>query len=196
MPRVSREQTDHHRDAIADASARLFRERGFQGVSVADLMAAAGLTHGGFYGHFASKDALLASACGKAFAQSSQRWRGRAAAAATPPQALRAIVDAYLSPASRDQAGTSCPAAALAADVARAPAGAPVRRAYLDGVKALLDQLASLSAAPDPAGRRAAALLQLSALVGALVLARATGGDPLSDDVLRAVRGFLCGKQP
>ena len=77
MPRVSREQTDINRLAIEDASSRLFREQGIKAVSVADLMAAAGLTHGGFYGHFESKDALAAVACAKAFEQSAGRWEKR-----------------------------------------------------------------------------------------------------------------------
>ena len=75
MPRVSREQTDKNRLLIEAASARLFKEHGFDGVSVADIMASAGLTHGGFYGHFESKDELAALACAKAFEESAARWR-------------------------------------------------------------------------------------------------------------------------
>ena len=191
MPRVSREQTDRNRAAIEDVSARLFREQGFNGVSVADLMAAAGLTHGGFYGHFASKDALAALACGKAFEQSTQRWAQRIAAHADPRAAFHAIADSYLSPASRDSAGSGCPAAALAADVAREAPEQPVRAVYLAGVKGLLGQLAALSTQDQPAGRRDEALLQMAAMAGALLLARATQGDPVSDQMLAAVRNFL-----
>ena len=191
MPRVSREQTDHNRAAIEEVSSRLFREQGLKGVSVADLMAAAGLTHGGFYGHFASKDALAAVACGKAFEQSAQRWAGRIAANADPRAAFQAIAEAYLAPASRDHAGNGCPAAALAGDVAREAPGTPVRAVYLAGVKDLLAKLAALSGAPDPAARSDAAMVQLATLAGALLLARATRGDPLSDQMLAAARASL-----
>ena len=74
MPRVSKEQTDLNRSAIENVSAKLFREKGFNGVSVSDLMAAAGLTHGGFYGHFSSKDELAAVACANAFDHAVERW--------------------------------------------------------------------------------------------------------------------------
>ena len=79
MPRVSRAEAESHRQQITEASARLFKERGINGVSVADLMGAAGLTHGGFYGHFESKDALAGVAVAHAFEQSAERWRKRAA---------------------------------------------------------------------------------------------------------------------
>ena len=75
MPRVSKEQTDRNRLLIEAASARLFKERGLNGVSVTDIMASAGLTHGGFYGHFESKDELAAVACERAFGESVVRWR-------------------------------------------------------------------------------------------------------------------------
>lgn len=191
MPRVSRQQTEKNRAGIEDASARLFREQGFKGVSVADLMAAAGLTHGGFYGHFSSKDELLAVACGKAFEQSATRWRQRIAAQPDRHAAFDTLVDNFLSPASRSHVGSGCPAVALAGDVAREAPEAPVRAAYLSGVKGMLAQLAALSAAADPQQRAEQALVQLSAMVGALALARATDGDPLSDQLLAMVGAFL-----
>ena len=80
MPRVSRAQAEAHREAITDASARLFKEHGLKAVSVADLMGAAGLTHGGFYGHFESKDALAGAATAHAYGQAVERWRRRVAA--------------------------------------------------------------------------------------------------------------------
>ena len=194
MPRVSREQTDKNRAAIEEVSSRLFREQGFNGVSVADLMAAAGLTHGGFYGHFSSKEALTAVACGKAFAQSAQRWERRIADCtdhSDPRAAFRAIANAYLSPASRDNAGNGCPAAALAGDVAREAQDSAARAAYLVGVKGMLDTLTGLSCKGDPAARTNEALVQLATMAGALMLARATHGDPISDQLLEAVRNFL-----
>ena len=154
MPRVSRQQTQANRAAITEAAARLIRERGIDGLSVSDLMASAGLTHGGFYGHFESKQALAASACRTAFDQSVQRWKRRVSAAADAPAAREALIEAYLSKLSRSSPGTSCPATALAADVARQSPGAPVRDAYCEGIEALLEILTALEPGEDTASAR------------------------------------------
>lgn len=190
MPRVSREQADNHRLAIEDASARLFREQGLK-VSVSDLMAAAGLTHGGFYGHFESKDALAAVACARAFEQSAERWRKRVAGKPDRAAAMTALVEGYLSPQSRNTLGSGCPAAALAGDVAREPSDKPIHEAYVAGVKRQLAMLLSLQDSGDEEVDRGEALAQFSTLVGALVLARATRGDPLSGEFLDAARARL-----
>jgi len=193
MPRVSRQLAGQHRGAIEDAAARLFRERGLNGVSVSDLMAAAGLTHGGFYGHFESKEALAAVACAKAFAQAEARWQARAAAGVGRAGARAAIVDADLSAGSRDAAGSACPAPALVVDVARSTTTAPVRRSYREGIERLLGVLSALQDGNDAGARRRAALVDLSTLIGALLLARATAGQALSDQVLDAARQALGG---
>jgi len=191
MPRVSRQQTEQNRAAIEEASARLFREQGIHGVSVADLMAAAGLTHGGFYGHFESKDALAATACSKAFALSSERWRQRIADAGDPRAALRLIIEAFLGPRARDNPGNSCPAASLVTDVAREARGKPVRQSYVDGIQELISILAQLQASGDAEADRDRALAQFSTMVGALLIARATAPDPVSDRILAAARRHL-----
>jgi TetR/AcrR family transcriptional repressor of nem operon len=191
MARVSRERAGQHRRAITEASARLFRERGLREVSVADLMAAAGLTHGGFYGHFSSKDSLAAEACGLAFARSCERWRRRIAAAPTPASARTALIESYVSARSRNNPGASCPAAALAVDVAREGTHAPVREAFAAGIDDLVRILASVERDPDPATARAQALADLSTMAGALILARATAGQPLADEFLAAARARL-----
>jgi TetR/AcrR family transcriptional repressor of nem operon len=198
MPRVSREQSEANRAAITAASARLFRERGIDGVSVADLMAAAGLTHGGFYGHFASKDALAAEACGAAFAHSVERWRKRVGDEDGAAAARAALVEGYLSAKSRGSPGTSCPAATLAGDVAREPSRAPVRAAYLDGIEHLVAILASVQPSGPHARQRGAqpaqregALADLASMVGALLLARATAEHAISDEFLAAARKRL-----
>ena len=108
MPRVSREQTDKNRLLIEAASARLFKEHGFDGVSVADIMASAGLTHGGFYGHFESKDELAALACAKAFEESAARWRSLGKDGADEAALLDASAKHYLSAKQRDQPGLGC----------------------------------------------------------------------------------------
>lgn len=188
MARVSREQSARNREEIEQASARLFRERGLNGVSVAELMADAGLTHGGFYGHFASKDELAAVAVGRAFKETDAKWQQRVAGAATPEAALTAIVDGYLSAVHRDKPGAGCVIPALSTDVAREAPDKPVRQAYADGLERLVDTLAKLHGskqAPDRAG----ALRSLAMLTGAVTLARATSDGPLSEEILAAVRG-------
>ena len=97
----------------------MFREAGVAATSIAEVMAAAGLTHGGFYGHFESKDTLAELACDKAFAQSLARWRQRIDDHPEPGAAWAALVEAYLSRQSRDAVGSGCPTVALAVDVAR-----------------------------------------------------------------------------
>lgn len=192
MPRVSKEQASKNHDVIEAASARLFREQGFKAVSVNELMSAAGLTHGGFYGHFESKDALAKVACQKAFDQSSARIEARFGQAQDRPAALRALVDSYLSVERRDNLGDGCPATAFASDISREPAESPLRTAYIDGLKGLLDQIGALSATNhSTAARRDTAIVQLSAMVGALLLARATKGDDLSEQFLTVVREHI-----
>ncbi|HEV7856519.1 MAG TPA: TetR/AcrR family transcriptional regulator [Herminiimonas sp.] len=196
MPRVSKEQTDLNRAAIENVSARLFREKGLNGVSVADLMFAAGLTHGGFYGHFSSKDELAAVACAKAFTQSVARWARRVEEQPDDRAAQKALIEGYLSPKNLVDIGNACPAMTLVGDVARESTDKPVRAAFAAGVAELTEILASIAASDDPMQRRKTALTQLSAMVGAMVLARATSEDPLSTEILNAVRESLCDPIP
>lgn len=187
MPRVSRAQAQHNDAAIRRAAAALLRRQGLK-VRVADIMAAAGLTPGGFYGHFASKDELLASGCAAAFEESAQRWQNRVAVAQDAPAARAALIDAYL--AADGPVLSGCPIASLASDVAREPVDLPVRRAFAAGLEKLLGILAGQQGAAGDAAREAA-LLQLSAMVGAVILARATRGSALGDALLDVVRGGL-----
>jgi len=191
MSRVSKQQAQLNRAAIERESSRLFREKGINGVSVADLMAAAGLTHGGFYGHFPSKDALAAVACATAFEQSAARWKKRISDSADPKEALTSIVADYLCTRSRNAAGLGCPVSALATDVAREPTNRPVREAFLAGVNDLLEILVGLQPTQDESQARTQALGQLATLVGGLILARATSGDGVSEEFLSAARERL-----
>ncbi|CAG9181229.1 hypothetical protein LMG23992_04452 [Cupriavidus laharis] len=194
MARASREQADKNREAIEQASSRLFRERGLNGVSVAELMAGAGLTHGGFYGHFASKDALAARACKRAFEESAARWERRIDRAAGDRQAMLAnLVEPYLTQAHCSNPGHGCAAAALASDVAREPADKPVRRAYLEGFKALVQDMETTVASDSAETRHKEALIRMAMLVGAVTLARAIEGHAMSDSILDAVRERLLG---
>lgn len=183
MPRVSRQQTERNREAICDTAARLFLERGLHGISIADVMGAANLTHGGFYGHFASREALASEACALAFEQSNQRIKGRTT--------LTEVVEHYLSRANRDNAGHSCPVTALAADMAREPIGSPVQSTWLHGVEEMLQALMTLDTNEDAAAVRQQALMRYALMVGALTMARASHDDPLSDEFLEAAKAFL-----
>ena len=191
MPRVSRAQAEANHQAIEEAASRLFRERGLDAVTVADVMAEAGLTHGGFYTHFESKDDLAASACAAAFAFAAEKWRRRIGAAPSPAAARDAITEGYLRDQHCNPGTASCPTATLVTDVARADAAHPIRPAYLEGVREQVDTLAKLHSSGDPARDREAACVQLATMMGALLLARATHGDPLSDEIVKAARKHL-----
>jgi TetR/AcrR family transcriptional repressor of nem operon len=191
MPRVSKHQSELNRAAITAASAKLFRERGIAGTSVADLMGAAGLTHGGFYGHFESKEALAAEACQNAFAASLARWKGRVADAGDAQSARTSIIDGFLSTKARNSPGHACPSATLAGDVARESVDAPIRDSFAQGLEQLLKILETLQPKPDSSAARHAALADLSLLVGAQLLARATSQSPLSGELIAAARTRL-----
>jgi TetR/AcrR family transcriptional repressor of nem operon len=188
MPRVSKAQADANHQAIEAAASRLFRERGLHSVTVADVMADAGLTHGGFYAHYASKDALAASACESAFAASADMWRRRVEAAATRREARHTIAERYLRAGNCDPAVAACPTATLATDVARAGAEHPMHAAYVAGVRQQVETLAALGDSGDPARDRADACVRLATMMGALLLARACQGDPLSEEIAAAAR--------
>jgi len=185
--KVSREQAAVNRERVLDTAARLFRERGFQGVGVADLMKEAGLTHGAFYGQFASKEDLMAQACARAFEQLYERWDE--AAARSPGSPLAGIVSSYLSASHRDNSGEGCVTAALGAEAARQ--GPALRRAFTDGTRVQLDSLTELVPGASPPVRRQRAVVTLAAMVGALVLARALDDDALSKEVLRSVKAAV-----
>ncbi|AOY91943.1 TetR family transcriptional regulator [Cupriavidus sp. USMAA2-4] len=194
MARSSREQAEKHREAIEAASSRLFRERGLNGISVAELMGSAGLTHGGFYSHFDSKDALAAIACGRAFAESAQRWDRRLAEAGDDRHAMRErIAGPYLSARHRDDPGGGCPAVAMCVDVAREAADKPVRQAFRDGLQQLVAQWERTIDEADPAVRRRRAMAELAAMTGAVMLARATVDSPDADDFLAGMRELILG---
>ena len=191
MPRVSRKQADLNREIIVDSATRLFRERGLHGISVIDVMAAAGLTHGGFYGHFDSKEALAREASDRAFQQSGERWQARIAESADNDTARRALIEPYLSAASRDNPGDSCPVVAFAGDMCHEAVDSGLHQTFNEGLNQLLQIFGSLQNTGDDAQDRKQALVQYSLMVGALTLARATRGEPLSDEILEAARCFL-----
>ena len=193
MPRASKIQTAKNHAAIEQVSSRLFREQGLR-VSVKDVMSAAGLTHGGFYGHFGSKDELAARACAAAFAESVGRWHQRTSGVKDRRSARTALIEAYLTAERRAAVGTGCPIAGLAVDVAREPPGTPVRAAFREGLEELIDILAGVQPIREPHDAHGRAVAQMATLVGAMVLARATQGSELSDEFLSAARRSLLGR--
>lgn len=175
--KVSREQVAENRRLILDAAARLFRERGVDGVTVAQIMGAAGLTHGAFYGHFTSKEDLLAQAC----------------AHALPPApegvTLAAYAAAYLTPGHRDDHGGGCVFAALGSEAAR---GGPAMRDTLTrAVRRQVDRLSHTAPGRNAAERRRAAITAWAAMVGAVTLARLVDDPALSDEILSQTKAGL-----
>lgn len=174
------------------ATAQLLRERGSAGISVQDVMGAAGLSHGGFYKHFASKDELLGIATTAAF----QSVLAQIADLTDREDAWDAFVAEYLSADHRDSPGTGCANTALATEAARANLDAPLRIAYEAGLKRMIEFLVALQGLPagqEVARRRAVA--DLATLVGALTMARATGTTSLSQEILDIVRDELTARR-
>jgi TetR/AcrR family transcriptional repressor of nem operon len=174
---------EHHREIVGVAASR-FREDGIDQVGVADLMRDAGLTHGGFYRHFASRDELVAEAVERALHDGGQAM---AAVAESPDDPLAAVIDAYLSVTHRDDLGSSCAVTTLAGDVARSNARA--RAAYTDQVGVYIDLLMRLI--PPGTDDRATAITTLSTLVGAVSMARAVNDETLSREILASAASEL-----
>ena len=185
--RVRRETAAENRERIIDAAGALFRAKGFGGIGVADIMKAADLTHGGFYGHFDSKDALVAEASRRTMARAAARWQRVVAEAPEKPYA--ALLKHYLSARHRDDPGRGCAFAALGPDAARS--GKTVRKAFGEGLEPLIDILAKAVPGPSKAARRRKAVAAMAGLVGALTLARAVEDKSLSDEILEAVHREL-----
>jgi len=182
----SRKEATHER--IVGAAARAIRRSGYNGTGVADIMKDAGLTHGGFYAHFASRDAMLAEAADQAGAESVARLK-RIAAAAPPHEALRSLIQAYLSKAHVEDAETGCPVAALGSEMPRQ--ASKVRRAATRRIKEMIDVV--IRHWPDQ-GEPAAyqhALVTVATMVGALMLARAVDDPKLSEAMRQAAAKYF-----
>lgn len=178
--RASREAAAESKARILSEAAKMLRERGVEATSVADVMRAAGMTHGGFYKHFVSKDALTAAAARRAFAEGAERFDhrekrdGHAAA-------IAAYRRDYLSRAHIEEPGRGCPLASLGAEAGRSEALAP---AFADGLEMLVQRFSRSADAAE--GAREKSIRDLTMLVGAVVVARAVGPGPLRDEILAA----------
>ena len=190
MVKVTKQRAAENRAAVVKAAGRLFRAHGFDGVGVAEITRAAGLTHGGFYGHFASKDALAAEACGQAFAESLALLRARLD---RPGGDLLRYVDSYLSERHRDRRDGGCPMAAYATEVPHQDGA--VQDQFAEGVGRFVDAVAARLpvAEDDPSEHRRRATTVVAALVGGMTLARATArsSPELSAEILASVRAQI-----
>jgi len=186
--RVSREKAAENRERILAVAGTLFREKGFDGIGLSEIMKGAGLTHGGFYGHFASKEDLAAEASRAALGRSARRWRQVVEQSERP---LAAITDHYLSVVQRDAPGGACAFPALGAEAARQ--GGAVRASFTKGMEDLVGILAELAPGRTQAARRKRALAMFSTMVGAMLLARAVNEDTLSKEVLAAAAADILG---
>jgi TetR/AcrR family transcriptional repressor of nem operon len=179
--KVTKAQAQENRARIVETASTLFRERGYDGVGVADLMAAAGFTHGGFYKHFGSKADLMAEAAANGFSQSVANLVGADAAM---------FVNEYLSRKHRDSLGNGCTLAALSGDAARQPES--IKKAFATGIESQLATLAREDGALDKRAKREARAKRIDTLahvLGALVLSRACPDDsPLADEILEVCR--------
>jgi TetR/AcrR family transcriptional repressor of nem operon len=170
---------------LVKLAGRALREKGPEGLSVAELMGSAGLTHGGFYAHFKSKDALLAEALQDIFVESNRKL-GQMTEGPSPRAALAWFIDSYLSPAHRDKASTGCPIVALNSDLPRQ--SRRFRAAFDAGVRQLVGNLADRIEASGLADGQRLATLVLATMAGAVVLSRAVTDEGLSDALLASAR--------
>ncbi|WP_198085852.1 TetR/AcrR family transcriptional regulator [Variovorax sp. E3] len=180
--KVTKAQAQANRAHIVETASTLFRERGYDGVGIADLMAGAGFTHGGFYKHFGSKADLMAEAATCGFAQTAAKAEGVDATE---------FVKHYLSREHRDAPGDGCTMAALCGDAARQTES--IKTAFAAGVESLLANLANQCSAPEEGEQRGDARAKridvIAQVIGAIVLSRACPDDsPLADEILDVCR--------
>jgi len=180
----SQEEKAKTHQRIVDVAARRIRESGTDGPGVAEIMSEAGLTHGGFYKHFDSRDDLVAEAVDAAIEQGVEGTREATADAEDP---LAAFVDWYLSTDHREDPGTGCSVVALGADVARADDR--VRAAYRGQVERYIANMEGLLDGDEDTRRRAIAAV--ASMVGAMLISRAVDDESLSDEILREVRATV-----
>ncbi|MGT2500165.1 TetR/AcrR family transcriptional regulator [Bradyrhizobium guangxiense] len=183
--RYSREHKQETHDRIVRKASVRLREKGAHGIGVADLMKEAGLTHGGFYAHFDSREALVMEAFAYAMDRSMEHWR-KLTDEATPEKRLALVAESYLSTLHRDNPGTGCSIPALGAEIARESPKA--RKAFAGKLDEMIEQLADyIPNLPRKAARKQA-IATLATMAGTMLLARIAGSSELSDEVLKAGR--------
>jgi TetR/AcrR family transcriptional repressor of nem operon len=189
--RYSREhKLETHARIVKKASVRL-REKGAHGIGVADLMKDAGLTHGGFYAHFDSREALVIEAFADAMDRSTERWH-KLAEATPPEKRLAVIVDSYLTTVHRDDPGHGCAIPTLGAEIARE--SPRTRKAFAAKLEQMIDMLAAQLPELAPKAARKQAMASIATMMGTLVMARIAGTGEFSDEILGAGRDAVLGR--
>ena len=185
--KVSKAKMAEHREMIITSAAQRFREFGFDGISVADLMKEVGLTHGGFYGHFDSKEELVALASQRAMSDSAARWEKAVTEGDGEP--LEALAKYYFARKHSGRNGMGCLFALLGSDLARQPA--TVRRAVTDGLEQFLDVLGRVIPGRTKEARRRKAIATYATMIGGMILARGVEDEALSDEILQVVSASI-----
>jgi TetR/AcrR family transcriptional repressor of nem operon len=185
--RVSREKFAENRQKILETAGIMFRENGFNGVGVADIMKACGLTHGGFYGHFQSKEELQLEVSRALIARVEIRWKELIAK--SPERPLEALLEHYVSWCAVDDPGNSCVFVSLMDEVSRSTGA--VREIFNDGLSALVSILADIVPGDTPEERRKNGFTTLSSMMGAVSLARAVENRDLAGQFLSTMREKL-----
>ncbi|RXT57415.1 TetR family transcriptional regulator [Bosea sp. Tri-44] len=190
--RVTRQQAEENRQTVIDVASRLFRQHGFDGIGLKDLMAGAGLTQGAFYKQFESKDDLAAQASRRALESASGRWS--AAARSNPEDPLSAVVDFYLSMGHCAEKSDGCPIVALGSDAARQ--GPDVKAAFQAGIEDHLEMLGGWVGNAEDAAADGRAMAVLSTMVGAVLLSRAVNDEHMSKRLLQAAAESVLAQLP
>jgi TetR/AcrR family transcriptional regulator, transcriptional repressor for nem operon len=185
--KVTRQQAIQNRERVVATAARLFRERGFDGVGISDLMKEVGLTHGGFYAQFPSKEHLMAEAA--KIAADDREATLRKQLESQSAGSVKAFIEKYLSKGHRDNPGDGCYMATLGVDASRQ--GPVVRAAFTQAVERAIDMLAKAESGTTGEDRRRGAIADYAGMIGAMVLARAVADDALSEEILSSVKGDL-----
>jgi TetR/AcrR family transcriptional regulator, transcriptional repressor for nem operon len=181
--KVSKDVMASHKEQIIAAAARCFRQWGFDGISVADIMDQVGLTHGGFYRHFSSKDELIAISALRAVSETIAKWR-KIVDDATGDR-LEAIVNSYLSLRHHDHPETGCLVAALGGELSRQPS--LVKDAVTDGGRQMIDFLSGIAPGKTKTLRRKQAIVVFASMAGGMILARMTSDSELREEILKGV---------
>jgi TetR/AcrR family transcriptional regulator, transcriptional repressor for nem operon len=191
--RITKEKAAENRENVIAAAARLFRERGLEGVGIDAVATEAGLTHGAIYSHFKSKDELAAAAIAQALQQSMAEWLALTEGLAGA-EAFGKLLKVYVSRSHRDHPAAGCSIAAIGSDAPRA--ADDLRDVFRDGVAQLIDILILVSDGATAADRRRIAIARAAAMMGAVVMSRAAASDRgLSDEILKSVRTELLSHQ-
>src|SRR6476620_1118514 len=189
--RYSREHKQETHDRIVKKASVRLREKGAHGIGVADLMKEAGLTHGGFYAHFDSRESLVVEAFAYAMDRSTERWR-KVAEQTPPDKRLATIVENYLTPVHRDDPGNGCAVPALGAEIARE--SLKTRKAFAAKLEQMIDMMADQVLDVPRKVARKQAMATLATMIGTLVLSRIAGTGEFSDEILNSGREAVLGR--